>query len=100
MEELFQQFTRERQFINNVSPRTLEACAWAWKAFEPVLSGRDHVSKADILQRIEELRTGGLSPVSVNTYQRRQGYSGTLCIATIAVVRVEIRPTSWKALGL
>jgi hypothetical protein len=25
MEELFQQFTREKQLVNNISPRTLEA---------------------------------------------------------------------------
>jgi hypothetical protein len=50
MEELFQQFTREKQFICNVSPRTLEAYGWAWKAFAPVLSGRDQVSKPEILQ--------------------------------------------------
>ena len=70
MEELFQQFTRERQYVNNVSPRTLETYGWAWKAFAPVLSGRACVSKMDVLKRIEELRAGGLSPVSVNTYLR------------------------------
>lgn len=68
MEDLFNQFTRERQFIRNVSPRTLEAYQWAWKAFAPALSGKDHVSKAYVLQRIEELRSGRLSPVSINTY--------------------------------
>jgi len=75
MEDLFNQFTRERQFIRNVSPRTLEAYQWAWKAFAPALSLKDHVSKADVLQRIEELRSGGLSPVSINTYLR--SVSGT-----------------------
>jgi integrase/recombinase XerD len=70
MEELFQQFIRERQYVNNVSPRTLEAYGWAWKAFAPVLSGQACVSKMDVLKRIEELRAGGLSPVSVNTYLR------------------------------
>jgi hypothetical protein len=70
IEDLFHQFTRERQFIDNVSPRTLEAYAWAWKAFEPARAAREQVSKADVLQRIEELRSGGLSPVSINTYLR------------------------------
>ena len=70
MEELYRQFSRERQFIKNVSPCTLEAYQWAWKAFAPALSGKDHVSKADVIQRIEELRSGGLSPVTVNTYVR------------------------------
>jgi site-specific recombinase XerD len=70
MEDLFRQFSRERQFIRNVSPRTLEAYQWAWKALAPVLSGQDHISKPDVLRRIEELRSGGLSPVTVNTYVR------------------------------
>jgi integrase/recombinase XerD len=70
MEELFRQFSRERQYIRNVSPRTLDAYQWAWKAFAPALSGKDQVSKSDVLQRIEELRSAGLSPVSINTYVR------------------------------
>jgi hypothetical protein len=49
MEDLFNQFTRERQFIRNVSPRTLEAYHWAWKAFAPALSGKNPVSKSDVL---------------------------------------------------
>ena len=70
MKELYRRFSCERQFIKNVSPCTLEAYQWAWKAFAPVLSGKDHVSKADVIQHIEELRSGGLSPVTVNTYVR------------------------------
>ena len=70
MEDLFRQFSREKQFIRNVSPRTLEAYQWAWKAFAPALSGKDHVSKPDVLRRIEGLRSWSLSPVTVNTYVR------------------------------
>lgn len=70
MEQLYRQFIREKQYVNNVSPRTVEAYEWAWQAFEPALSGRTCVSKAEILQRVEDLRTRGLSPVSVNTYLR------------------------------
>jgi hypothetical protein len=53
MEELFKQFTREKQFLLNVSPSTLEGYKWAWKAFAPALA-------KDVLQRIEELRPRGL----------------------------------------
>jgi hypothetical protein len=56
MEELFKQFTREKQFLLNVSQNTLEGYQWAWKAFEPALANRSCVSKPDVLQRIEELR--------------------------------------------
>lgn len=57
MDDLYRQFSRERQFIRNVSTRTLEAYQWAWKAFALVLCGQPHVSKADVLRRIEELRS-------------------------------------------
>jgi integrase/recombinase XerD len=70
MEELYKQFIREKQYLHNVSHRTVDAYHWAWKAFAPVLVGRSCIAKSDILQRIEELRAQGLSVVSVNTYLR------------------------------
>jgi integrase/recombinase XerD len=70
MEVFFSQFVKERKYLRNVSPSTLDAYHWAWRAFEPVLSGRDQVVKADVLQRISELRDAGLTAVSVNTYVR------------------------------
>jgi integrase/recombinase XerD len=70
MELLYKQFIREKQYLSNVSHRTTAAYQWAWKAFEPALSGRICVTKADILQRVEELREQGLTAVSINTYLR------------------------------
>ena len=57
MEVLYEQFIRERQYLLNVSEKTVEAYRWAWKAFEPALKGKPSVAKADLLQRIAELRT-------------------------------------------
>ena len=34
MEELYRPFSREKQFIRNISPCTLKAYQWAWKAFD------------------------------------------------------------------
>ena len=70
MERLFDQFTRERRYVHNVSPATVEAYHWAWRAFGPVLAGQPQISRAAILERIEALREAGLSPVSINTYLR------------------------------
>lgn len=42
---------------------------WAWKAFEPALTGHSWVTKAELLQRIEELRERGLGSVSINTFR-------------------------------
>jgi integrase/recombinase XerD len=70
MELLYRQFIREKQYLHNVSLRTVAAYHWAWKAFEPVLVDHSSIAKSDILQRIEELRAQGLSAVSINTYLR------------------------------
>src|SRR5579863_4551483 len=35
MEQLYPQFIREKQYLQNVSPNTVEAYEWAWQAFEP-----------------------------------------------------------------
>jgi integrase/recombinase XerD len=88
MEVLYEQFIREKEYLLNVSPRTLDGYRWAWKAFEPTLKGKPTVSKADVLVRVAELRSRGLSTVSVNTYLRsinafcswmlKEGHSPTL----------------------
>ena len=70
MENLYEQFIRERQYLRNVSPATIAAYRWAWLAFSPVLTGKDQLTKSDIVSRIGELRDKGLSPVSTNTYVR------------------------------
>jgi integrase/recombinase XerD len=70
MEILYQQFIREKQYLLNVSDRTVEGYKWAWKAFAPALKGKELVTKADVLKRIAELKSKGLSTVSVNTYLR------------------------------
>lgn len=70
MEVLYEQFIREKEYLLNVSPRTVEGYKWAWKAFEPALKGKDAVTKADVLMRVAELRSQGLSTVTVNTYLR------------------------------
>jgi hypothetical protein len=67
MEVLYEQFIRERQYLLNVSEKTVQAYHWAWKAFEPALKGEATVSKADALVRVAELREGGLSAVTIRT---------------------------------
>jgi len=70
MEHLFAEFTRERQYVQNVSENTLEGYRWAWKAFEPALSDKDSITKSQLVDRIGELRQTGVSPVSINVYLR------------------------------
>jgi site-specific recombinase XerD len=73
--ELFPPETRERvtqenfitelRYIRNVSAATLEIYAHAFKAFAGATD-----SRATVVQRIAELRSRGVLPVSVNTYLR------------------------------
>jgi hypothetical protein len=70
MEDFYSQFTREKQYLQNVSPAIVEGYQWAWKAFEPVLAGRASVTKADITSQVAELHGRGLSPVTINTFFR------------------------------
>jgi len=88
MEVLYEQFIRERQYLLNVSEKTVGAYRWAWRAFEPALKGKPTVSKAEVLLRVAQLREEGLSAVTVNTYTRsvnafanwmfKEGHSQTL----------------------
>jgi integrase/recombinase XerD len=71
MDVIYQQFIREKQYLHNVSPRTVDGYHWAWKALEPALAGRSCVTKPELLQRVEELRARGLGAVTINTYLRR-----------------------------
>ena len=71
MEHLYAEFTRERQFVHNVSESTLESYRWTWKAFEPVLTGRAAIAKAEVVDHIGVLRAKGSTPVTINTYLRR-----------------------------
>jgi len=70
MENLFDRFVTERQYVQNVSTATIAGYRWAWKAMAPALSGRTAIDKAALIQRIAQLREAGLSPVTVNTYLR------------------------------
>ncbi len=70
MEDFYAQFTREKQYLHNVSQATVEGYQWAWRAFAPALLGRTSVTKADIASHVAELHGRGLSPVTINTYLR------------------------------
>ena len=60
-----QQFITERQYLQNVTPKTLAWYGDSFKAFEGALA-----SEAAIKGRIVELRTRGISATSVNTWLR------------------------------
>jgi hypothetical protein len=73
IKEYFDQFVRERQFIQNVTPATLEWYHTAWTRFG--LHIEKATNEADLRMKIKEAMIaisseGKLSPESVNTYFR------------------------------
>jgi site-specific recombinase XerD len=67
---LYEQFKRHKQYLDNVSPATMEGYAWAWKAFEDVFKSGVPVTKSAFVDHIAALRLKGLTAVTVNTYIR------------------------------
>ena len=59
------EFTTERKYLKNVTPKTLTWYGDAFKAFDSALE-----SETAIKRRIVELRTRGISPTSVNSWVR------------------------------
>jgi hypothetical protein len=77
LEQLFQQFLRERTYINNVTASTREWYECAWKAFTAALKAapeRDYtatlISKTDLQHFVVHLRERGVKPVTCNTWLR------------------------------
>jgi len=72
MRNLFEQFVRDRRYLRGVSSRT-EGWYWqSWTAYGLVLQASQpgDLSKNTFLGRIEEMRTRGVSPITINTYSR------------------------------
>lgn len=73
IKEYFEQFVRERQFIQNVTPATLDWYKTAWGRFGPYVEKA--TNEADLRMKIKEAIIAvnsekKLSPESVNTYFR------------------------------
>ena len=77
LDQLFQQFLRERTYITNVTPKTLAWYESAWKAFKraqsdapPRPASAPLISKADLQSFVVHLRQRGVRPVTCNTWLR------------------------------
>ena len=77
LDQLFQQFLRERTYINNVTSSTCEWYESAWKVFKASQAevparpaSAPLISKADLQHFVVHLRERGVRPVSCNTWVR------------------------------
>jgi site-specific recombinase XerD len=74
LDELFEQFLRERTYVQNITPKTRVWYESAWKAFlvfqtEPAGSP-DPISRAQLSGFVIHLRQRGVRPVSCNSWIR------------------------------
>ena len=72
LEALFDQFLRERVYVNNITRATREWYECAWKAFSATVHHRSlaAITKADLQHFVISLRERGVKPVSCNTWLR------------------------------
>ena len=77
LDSLFQQFLRERTYINNVTASTREWYECAWKAFKaaqavapPRPGSAPLINKSDLQGFVVHLRERGVKPVTCNTWIR------------------------------
>src|ERR1051326_5438752 len=71
MQNLFEQFVRERKYLKNVTQKTEDWYWQSWNAVAPSQPNGDSIpTKAYWTNRIADLRQRGLSAVAVNTYMR------------------------------
>jgi site-specific recombinase XerD len=75
--QLFQQFLRERTYVNNVTASTREWYETAWKAFRAAQastpdrpSSAPLIAKSDLQHFVVHSRERGLKPVTCNTWLR------------------------------
>jgi site-specific recombinase XerD len=77
LDQLFQQFLRERTYITNVTPKTLAWYEAAWKSFKrsrpaasPQPASESLISRTDLQSFVVHLRERGVRPVTCNTWLR------------------------------
>jgi site-specific recombinase XerD len=74
LDELLQQFLRERKYLHNVSPATIEWYETSWKAFRKsathCLTDPASLSRTDLEQFFDNLRDRGVGRVTGNTWPR------------------------------
>jgi integrase/recombinase XerD len=100
LDSYFDQFVRERTYLHNVTPKTLEWYATAWNAFQryrrEVPSRSEDgplISRPDLQGFVVHLRERGLKPISCNSWLRVMNtFCGWLHEQGAIGERVRVRP--------
>ena len=67
LDQLFEQFVKERVYLKGVSPKTVIHYGHSWKAFRRAYKG-DSISRTELVNFVVYLNESGIKPVSINTY--------------------------------
>lgn len=70
MTSLFEQFLKERTYIKNSSPKTLEFYRASMKAYQKTINSATVPTKQDLNAFVSGMREKEIKPVTVNTYIR------------------------------
>jgi hypothetical protein len=97
LQPLFEQFLRERVYVNNITPATREWYECAWKAFSTTLTDRTApapvITKADLQNFVIALRERGVNAgVYVDRWNlRRNGpHAGVLAGVVRDLVQINL----------
>ena len=76
LESQFQQFPRERTFVQNITPKTREWYETGWMAFSRVRAdsrgpSSPLITRSDLRRFVIQLRERGVKPVSCNARRTR-----------------------------
>jgi integrase len=66
IDELFERFKREKQFLDGVSAKTIQTYSDAWRAFETY--GKKDVSETGVKEFAIEMISSGMKPGAVNSF--------------------------------
>jgi site-specific recombinase XerD len=83
MTDLFEQFLKERPYIKNSSPKTLEFYRASMKAYQKIIGSATLTTKQDLNAFVPGKRDKGIKPVSVNTYIEVSIHSLPGCMKTV-----------------
>ena len=67
MEHLFTQFLREKQFLQMVSPKTIQFYKDSWSAYKRFCK---EINKEELKNLVIRMVESGMKPVTVNVYGR------------------------------
>jgi site-specific recombinase XerC len=102
---LFERFVKEKRYLQNVTPKTLDWYGSAWVAFNKsvTVSEPDQLTKTVLSEFVVASRDRGLSPVTVNTWSKALNaffgwlYAEGHLSTKLAIASLKTRNVCWRS---